>query len=72
MTKRNAEHWRQLAKDMRRAASEMQDDPDIKLAMLKLAADYDQRAEGRNTRTSGRAPDEGARPSSTSVRSRAA
>jgi len=52
---------------MRTRADEMQDDPEIRLAMLKLAADCDRLAERAEDRTK----DKGAGPSSKSAQSRA-
>jgi hypothetical protein len=39
------EHWRRCAEKLRTIAHQMQVDGETKLAILKLAADYDQLAE---------------------------
>jgi hypothetical protein len=43
------EHWRRCAEKLRTIAHHMQDDPESKLATLKLAADYDQLRKGGGT-----------------------
>ena len=51
MTKHKPEHWRQRAEEMRRAADERRDDPETRIAMLRLATGYERLAAKAQERT---------------------